>query len=94
MTKEEIYEAGRGIWKCDWRKHKPDYAIVCVSDHILGIFKIESWHAADFERLGTKPDGRYMFKGTWAERYEEYVGTSLSEYPASRTQTPIFYINC
>ena len=34
MTRAEIYEAGRGIWKIAWERHLPKYAIISAPSYV------------------------------------------------------------
>ena len=94
MTRAEIYEAGRGIWRINWEKHLPKYAIISAFGQVHGVFRIVEWKPADFERLGTSAEGRWMFEGEWATDIEHLLGARLDDLKGAKSQTPFFYVNC
>lgn len=94
MMKDEIYDAGRRIWRIDWRSHNPEYAIITAFGKVLGTFRITGWEPAKTERLDVAPEGRWEFRGEWADEFNMYRGQEISLLPGSSTTGPFFYVNC
>ncbi len=94
MTKDEIYEAARGIWKIDWETRSPKFAIVSAFGKVQGVFHILGWEPADFVRLGTAPVGRLMWHGEWADEFNNLRLQEINCLPGGHTTGPFFYINC
>jgi hypothetical protein len=97
MTKEELYETTRGIWKVgEISRNKVEYAIALYQGIVLEVYRIKQWYPAGTLKYNTrdssdfKKSGRWEFSGSIAKDIrEEYFGFSVGK----AGQNPIRYVN-
>lgn len=105
MSKDELYQATRGIWKVGARRNKVDYACAVYQGVIQEIYKVERWSKAgtanydyrDLTALSTL-EGRWEFIGKPVKKGElmrkRYIGKSVTNLIKQGNQNPIMYVNC
>jgi uncharacterized protein len=97
MSKEELYETTRGIWKVgETNRSKVEYALTLYQGIVLEVYRIKQWHPAGTLTYHTrdtahfKNSGRWEFSGSIAKDIrDEYVGYSVGK----AGQNPIRYVN-
>jgi len=104
MSKGELYQATRGIWRVGVRRNKVGYACAVYQGVIQEIYKVERWSKAgtanydyrDLTALSTL-EGRWEFIGKPATdelRRKRYIGKSVTNLIKQGNQNPIMYVNC
>jgi hypothetical protein len=104
MSKRDLYEATRGVWKLDLqRASKAKYALAIFEGIVCEVYRIGKWVAAGSTRYLTRPKrevkryGRIEFVGRVAENRirRKYAGRSVSEHHLPLgLRAPIVYVNC
>ena len=100
MSAEELYEATRGQWRVGMRREQARYAFAVFQGVVREVYRSEAWSPAGATRYRTRdlsPDpDRWEFTGVLAETpiRARYIGQSVSEYFATKSQNPIAYVNC
>jgi hypothetical protein len=96
MSKEELYETTRGIWKVGEARNKAEYALVLYQGIVLEVYRIKQWYPAGTLKYNTrdssefKDSGRWEFSGSIARDIrDEYVDFSVGK----AGQNPIRYVN-
>jgi len=96
MTKEELYEATRGIWVLGDDREEADYAMSVYQGVVREVYKIEKWHPAGTLKYNTrdssgfKGSGRWEFEGGVAtDIHDRYIGRSVGK----SGQFPVRYVN-
>lgn len=97
MSKVELYETTRGIWKVGQAsRNKVEYAFALYQGIVLEVYRIKKWYPAGTLRYKTrdasdfKGSGRWEFSGSVAEDIrDEYVDFSVGK----AGQNPIRYEN-
>jgi hypothetical protein len=97
MTKEELYETTRGIWKVgEPNRNKVEFAMALYQGIVLEVYRIKQWHPAGTLKYKTrdssdfKNSGRWEFSGSIAKDIrEEYIDFSVGK----AGQNPIRYVN-
>jgi hypothetical protein len=97
MTKEELYETTRGIWKVgETRRNKVEYALALYQGIVLEVYRIKHWHPAGTlkykyrDSSDYKNIARWEFSGSIAtDIRDEYIGFSVGK----AGQNPIRYAN-
>lgn len=96
MSKEELYEATRGIWVVGLRRNKAEFGIAVYQGIVREVYRIKQWHPAGTlpyqtrDADGFKGSGRWEFEGSVASDIRnEYIGYSVG----LGGQNPIRYIN-
>ncbi len=96
MTRLEIYEATRGIWKVGLRRNSVEYAMAVYQGVVREVFRIFAWYPAGTLEYKTRDasdfaaSGRWEFAGEIADDIrDEYVGFSVGR----SGQNPIRYVN-
>jgi uncharacterized protein len=97
MSKEELYETTRGIWKVgETRRNKVEYAMSLYQGIVLEVYRIKQWYPAGTLKYKTRDtsnfinSGRWEFSGSIAKDIrEEYIGFSVGK----AGQNPIRYVN-
>ncbi|HYK01804.1 MAG TPA: hypothetical protein VE974_08610 [Thermoanaerobaculia bacterium] len=102
MTRRELYEATRGVWKLGARCTKARYAFAVFEGLVREVYEIESWHPAattpyttrDESQLKTNGRSEFLGRVADAEIRDKYVGRSVAaEFPQG-LQSPVVYRNC
>lgn len=103
ISKNELYQATRGIWKVGKRRDKVEYVCAIYQGIIREAYRIKQWYSAgtlqydyrDLSDLSTLY-GRWEFEGELADetRRESWIGKSVRKYLTRGSQNPIKYINC
>jgi hypothetical protein len=97
MSKEELYEATRGIWVVGLRREKAEFGIAVYQGIVREVYRIKQWHPAGTlvyqtrDADGFQESGRWEFEGSVAsdDIRDEYVGNSVGR----GGQNPIRYKN-
>lgn len=97
MSKEELYETTRGIWKVgEAGRNKVEYAFALYQGIVLEVYRIKKWYPAGTLNYKTrdasefKGSGRWEFSGTVARDIrDEYIDFSVGK----AGQNPIRYVN-
>ena len=97
MSKEELYEVTRGIWKVgETNRNKVEYAMALYQGIVLEVYRIKQWYPAGTLKYKTrdssdfKNSGRWEFSGSIAKDIrEEYIDFSVGK----AGQNPIRYVN-
>ena len=97
MSKEELYETTRGIWKVgETNRNKVEYALALYQGIVLEVYRIKQWYPAGTLKYKTrdssefKNSGRWEFSGSIAQDIrDEYVDFSVGK----AGQNPIRYVN-
>ena len=97
MSKEELYETTRGIWKVgETNRNKVEYALALYQGIVLEVYRIKQWYPAGTLKYKTrdssefKNSGRWEFSGSIAKDIrDEYVDFSVGK----AGQNPIRYVN-
>jgi hypothetical protein len=97
MTKEELYETTRGIWKVgEASRNKVEYAMALFQGIVLEVYRIKQWYPAGTLKYRIrdtshfKDSGRWEFSGSIAKDIrDEYVDFSVGK----AGQNPIRYVN-
>ncbi|MEL6580167.1 MAG: hypothetical protein AAFQ14_10460 [Cyanobacteria bacterium J06621_12] len=98
ISKQELYEATRGIWKVNqFRIRNVDYAFSLFKGIIKEVYKVNQWHkAGTLEYLHTDTSSfinseRWEFAGEIADEdiRKKYVGRSVQNYFKRGNQNPI-----
>ena len=97
MTKEELYETTRGIWRIsETNRNKVEYALALYQGIVLEVYRIKKWYPAGTLKYRTrdtshfKDSGRWEFSGGIANDIrDEYIGFSVGK----AGQNPIRYAN-
>lgn len=97
MSKEELYETTRGIWKVgEAGRNKVEYAFGLYQGIVLEVYRIKKWYPAGTlkyrtrDTSGFKGSGRWEFSGSVAEDIrDEYVDFSVGK----AGQNPVRYVN-
>ena len=103
ISKQELYEATRGIWKVDpLRAANVEYVLSLFKGIVQEVYKVDQWHQAgtlDYFHTDTSsfPDSnRWEFEGKIADKNirNKYINKSLQNYFRRGNQNPIKYVNC
>jgi uncharacterized protein len=102
MSKDELYEATRGVWRVSLeRAHQARYALAVIDRTVVEAYEIDGWQRAGTDRYRYRPHsavsrpGRWEFVGRLAgPAGRRYVGADVSAFLAQGNQNPIRYINC
>jgi hypothetical protein len=105
MSKEEMYEATRGVWKVGPRRYEADYAFSLYQGIVREVFIIHQWYPACTLEYKTRVIGaikkvdianRWEFEGEIAEDRirNKYLYKSVKHYLNYGNASPIVYINC
>ncbi|BAZ45877.1 hypothetical protein NIES4102_29050 [Chondrocystis sp. NIES-4102] len=103
ISKEELYEATRGIWKINQlRANNVEYAFALFEGIIIEVYKINQWYKAGTLKYSFTDtssfanSGRWEFKGEIADNnlIRKYRGKSVRKYFKPGNQNPIKYVNC
>jgi len=97
MSREELYETTRGIWKVgETNRNKVDFAMALYQGIVLEVYRIKQWYPAGTLKYKTrdssdfKKSGRWEFSGSIAKDIrEEYIDFSVGK----AGQNPIRYVN-
>jgi hypothetical protein len=97
MSKEELYETTRGIWKVgETNRNKVEFAMALYQGIVLEVYRINQWHPAGTLKYNTrdssdfKNSGRWEFSGSIAKDIRgEYIDFSVGK----AGQNPIRYVN-
>jgi hypothetical protein len=103
MSREELYDYSRGVWKADWKKHRPRFALIVFQGVIREVYEIQGdWKPAGSteykyrEKSEVAIPGRWEFEGIEApeEIRSKYIGRSAREYFPKGSRNPLKYKNC
>ncbi len=101
MSKKELYEATRGVWKLGKRRNGARYAFAIYQGVVRQVYKIRNWHPAGTTQYETRAHddvnapGRWEFTGAIASGLaSRYRNRSVRRYFQQNCQNPIVYINC
>ena len=101
MSKQELYEATRGIWKMGLRRKKAVYAMAVYEGVVRQVYRIFRWYTAGTTRYRTrtftlaKRRRRWEFTGSVATTLSRrYKGRSVRAYFPAHSQTSFTYVNC
>ncbi|HKZ55901.1 MAG TPA: hypothetical protein VJ123_10500 [Anaerolineales bacterium] len=102
MSKTELYEATRGIWKVGRRREAAELAIAIYKGVVREVYRIEKWLPAGTTQYitaiheETRFPGRWEFIGRPAEEHlrDKYLDRSVADYFPKGSQNPILYVNC
>jgi uncharacterized protein len=101
MTSQELYEATRGIWRCNGpRRDRAEYAMAVYQGIVREVYRIDDWHPAgtlpyktreSWDVSGPGAEGRWEFSGNVAadEIRNKYIGVFVGK----GGQNPIRYVN-
>ena len=102
MSKRDLYEATRGIWKVGRRRSRARLAMAVFRGVVWEVYEIMEWHPA-----GTTPyefrtfsmaecSGRWEFVGRLAPDgiREKYQLGNVSQHLSNKAQNPITYVCC
>jgi hypothetical protein len=101
MTKQELYEATRGVWPLNLNRcQKSEYAFAVYQGIVREVFQIHSWHPAGTTSYETRQnlsvDGRVEFLGSQAPENirKQYIGKSVRRpYLKKGNRRPVVYVN-
>jgi uncharacterized protein len=102
MSKQELYEATRGVWKLGPRRGLAQFAFAVYKGVVREVYQIEGWHPAGTLDYQTRDadhlriDGRWEFEGKLAKPAvrNRYIDRSVGHYFAGNSQNPVTYVNC
>ena len=99
MSREELYEATRGVWKIGRRREVAEYAMAVFEGVVKEVYSIEAWHpggTTEYRTRDINSSKRWEFTGTVAEDNirEKYRDKSVSKYFPRSQQSPVVYVNC
>ena len=102
MTKLELYEATRGVWRISDRREDARFALAVLRSIVREVYEIEQWFPAGTTEYKTRDKseiyrpGRWEFTGQIApqEIRDKYINKSVEDYFPLRAQNPIKYVNC
>lgn len=100
MTRDELYEATRGIWKLSADRESAELAMSVYQGIVREVYRIDRWHPAGTIPYKTRDDsqfkqsGRWEFVGSVAEDLQnEYLNKSVKDYLGKSNQFPVRYVN-
>jgi uncharacterized protein len=101
MSKRELYDATRGVWRLGERRHSAQFAAAVFEGVIREVYEIKSWHPAGttsyLKRTTTEVQrkGRVEFVGRIApEKIRvKYVDRSVRSRFRRGQQGPVVYVN-
>jgi uncharacterized protein len=102
MSREELYEATRGIRKVGSRRNSAEYACAVYQGVIRETYKIHLWEPAGTSSYSTRDDSKFANSGRWefqgSQAPEEvrarYNRRSVRHLLSASAQNPIRYVNC
>jgi uncharacterized protein len=103
ISKEELYEATRGIWRINQqRASNVEYAFALFEGIIKEVYKINQWYKAGTlkysftDTFSFADSRRWEFEGEVADNNlrSKYIDKSVREYFKPGNQNPIKYVNC
>ncbi len=101
MPPQELYEATRGIWRCNGpRRDRAEYAMAVYQGIVREVYRIDQWYPAgtlpyktreSWDVSGPGAEGRWEFSGAVAgeEIRKKYIGIFVGK----GGQNPIRYVN-
>ena len=103
ISKEELFEVTRGIWKVGTKRERAQYAFAVFKGIIKEVYRINRWlpagtleykHRSDANKL-KNPD-RWEFDGVLAEEAirDQFIGKSCAQYFKWGNISPTTYVNC
>lgn len=101
MSREELYEATRGVWKTGGRMDGVRYALAVAKGVVREVYLIHQWQPAATTSYSTRAlrevevDGRWEFTGVVAPGgvRDKYLGQSVAHYFERGNANPITYVN-
>jgi len=100
MSKEELYEATRGIWRLGPDRERAELALTVYQGIVREVYRIDHWCKAGTLSYRTRDDsqfrhsGRWEFVGSVAEDIRsKYVNKSVRGYLGRSNQFPVRYVN-
>lgn len=101
ISKEELYECTRGIWKVGEKRNKVKYAFSLFRGIVREVYEIDKWHKAGTQEYkyrdstNFKQSGRWEFEGRIAsdDIRNMYRGKSVRNYLNKGSQNPIRYLS-
>lgn len=101
MSKRELYEATRGVWKLGERRDRARIAMAVFEGVVREVYSIGSWHRGGTLTYSTRaaedvdaPD-RWEFRGRVAPEpvRSRYLYRSVAAYFKRGQQSPVVYVN-
>jgi len=66
MSKEELYETTRGIWKVgETNRNKVEYALALYQGIVLEVYRIKQWYPAGTLKYKTRDSSEFKNSGRW-----------------------------
>lgn len=102
MTKLELEEATRGIWKVGAKREEADLAMAVFRGIIREVYVIGRWHPAGTLEYKTRDDitphlckGRWEFEASLADERirTDFIGKSVRHILGPNNQNPIRYVD-
>lgn len=96
MTKEELYEATRGIWALGDDREEAEYAMSVFQGVVREVYKIERWHPAGTLKYNTRDSSAFKGSGRWEFEGKVATGirdTYLRRFVGKSGQFPVRYLN-
>jgi hypothetical protein len=100
MSRQELFEATRGVWKIAVRRENAKLAFAIYKGIVKEVYAIKSWHPAETLSYKTRTDthypGRWEFNGGLAPQdiRNKYIDKSVKEYFTPSARNVITYVNC
>lgn len=97
MTKRELYEATRVVWKIGERRNNAQYAMAVYQGIVREVYKIESWYPSGTLDYLTRDDSTFDSLNRWEFSGEVDIKLRdryLNRFVGMGSQNPIRYVNC